>query len=73
MTVYPRRYRKDLTHNTGLRIETTLREQCERAAEYQGMTFSQFCRQALRRNLLLSSQIEKEVAQRNFQLAAGKE
>jgi hypothetical protein len=73
MTVYPRRYQKDLTHNTGLRISRQLREECERAASFQGMTFSQFCRNSLRRNLAVSQKIEEEVVRRSFLVAAGKE
>ena len=73
MSVYPRRYKKDLSHNTGLRIEPQLREECERAAEFQGMTFSQFCRLSLRRNLSVNQKIEEEVVRRSFLAAAGKE
>ena len=72
MTVYPRRYPKDLTHTTGIRISPQLREECEKAAELQGITFSQFCRIALRRNVSLNQRIEQEVAQRNFLAATGR-
>ena len=72
MTICPRRYQKDLSRTTGIRLSETLREEAEEAANYQGMTFSQFLRQSLRRNITLSKSIEEEVATRNFRAASGK-
>ena len=72
MTIYPREYGKDLQHTMGIRLSPELRNEAEEAAHNQGMCFSTFLRQALRRNILLAKQIEKEVVQRNFQSAAGK-
>ena len=57
MTICPRRYQKDLSRTTGIRLSET---------------FSQFLRQSLRRNITLSKSIEEEVATRNFRAASGK-
>lgn len=73
MTIYSRRYKRDLTHNTGLRLDPQLREEAERAAAYQGMTFSQFVRLSLRRNISLNQKIEKELSEHAFRAAAGRE
>ena len=72
MTIYPREYRKELQHTMGIRLSPQLRIEAEEAAHNQGMCFSTFLRQSLRRNIMLAKQIEQEWAQRNFQLAAGK-
>lgn len=73
MPTYPRRYTADLERTTSIRISEQLREDAERAASFSGMTFGQFCRQALRRNITLYQQIENEVAQRGFAAAAGRD
>jgi len=72
MTIYPRRYRGDLVRTTSMRIDEELRKDAEVAASYAGMTFSQFCRQALRRNINLYKSIEEEVARQSFLAAAGR-
>ena len=56
----------------GIRLSPQLRIEAEEAAHNKGMCFSTFLRQSLRRNIMLAKQIEQELAQRNFQLAAGK-
>ena len=72
MKIYPREYRKDLQHTMGIRLSPQLREEAEAAAHSQGMCFSTFLRQALRRNIMLARDIETEIVRKNFQLAAGK-
>ena len=49
-----RRYKKEFSRTTGIRLSETLRGDAEQAATFQGMTFSQFLRQPLRRNIDLS-------------------
>jgi len=73
MTIYPRKYGKDLTHSLGLRLDPALREAAEAAADFQGMTFSAFCRLSLRRNIALTKQIEEEYSRKNFAQAFGNE
>ena len=72
MQPYPRRYTADLERTTSVRISDQLREQAERAATFSGMTFSQFVRQSLNRNISLCQSIEEEVARQNFRVAAGR-
>ena len=72
MTAYPRRYHADLVRTTSIRIDEKLREEAEQAATFSGMTFSQFVRQSLNRNISLCRSIEEEVARQNFQVAAGR-
>ena len=73
MTNYPRQYSRNLVRTTSIRIDEELRHDAEKAATFSGMTFGQFCRQALRRNINLYQEIESEVAQRGFAAAAGRE
>ena len=72
MQLYPRRYTADLERTTSIRISDQLREQAERAATFSGMTFSQFVRQSLNRNIALCKSIEEEVSRQNFRAAAGR-
>ena len=65
-----RRYKKEFSRTTGIRLSESLRDDAEQAATFQGMTFSQFLRQSLRRNIDLSKSIEKEVATRQFRAAS---
>ena len=37
-----RRYKKEFSRTTGIRLSETLRDDAEEAATFQGMTFSQF-------------------------------
>jgi hypothetical protein len=71
MTIYPRRYKADLIKTTSIRMDEQLRDDAEKAASFSGLTFGQFCRQSLRRNTNLVSEIEKEVAKQNFYAASG--
>lgn len=72
MAIYPRRYQADLVRTTSVRIDDRLRQEAETAAELSGMTFSQFVRQSLNRNISLYKSIEEEVARQNFRAAAGR-
>ena len=65
-----RRYKKEFSRTTGIRLSETLRDDAKQAATFQGMTFSQFLRQSLRRNIDLSKSIEKEVSTRQFRAAS---
>ena len=65
-----RRYKKEFSRTTGIRLSETLRDDAKQAATFQGMTFSQFLRQSLRRNIDLSQSIEQEVATRQFRAAS---
>ena len=64
------KYGKDLSTTTGIRLTETLRDQPKKAAKFQGMSFSQFLRQSLNRNIELAKTIEKEVALKHFQAAS---
>lgn len=72
MKTYPRRYAADLVRTTSIRIAEGLREEAEEAAAFSGMTFGQFVRQSLRRNINAYRDIEKEVSKQAFHRAAGK-
>ena len=58
---YPKQYNKDLNHLTTFRLSTQLRSDAEECAEYLGISFSDFIRQSLNRNIHVSMGIEKEV------------
>jgi hypothetical protein len=72
MNAFSRRYTADLEKTTSIRMSDQLREEAERAATFLGMTFSQFVRQSLNRNISLCKSIEEEVARQNFRAAAGR-
>jgi len=63
-----KRYFKNLT---SFRIDPELREQAEIAAHSMGMTFSQFTRQSLIRNILVAQDIERHLNERNSRSARG--
>ncbi len=69
---YPKRYAKDLTHLTTIRISKDLREQAEQSADYLGISFSAFVRQSLIRNINVSTGIENEVSRQSLQRALGR-
>ena len=72
MNISPRRYNADLERTTSIRLSEHLRSSAEHTASAMGMTFSQFVRQSLNRNINVCQAIEEEVARKNFNLAAGK-
>ena len=69
---YPKRYTKTLTHLTTFRLSDQLRSQAEECAEYQGISFSDFIRQSLNRNIHVSRGIESEVTRQTMVRAMGK-
>jgi len=68
---HSKRYSKDLTHLTTFRISPVLREQAERAAEWCGISFSDFVRQSITRNIFVSRSIEEEVTRKTAMLTIG--
>ena len=58
-------YPKNLCKLTSFRISEDLRNQSEKAAETLGMTFSQFVRLSLVRNIYMAHDIERQVVERN--------
>lgn len=69
---YPKRYPKNLTHLTTCRLSPKLREDAERCADYLGISFSDFLRQSLTRNIHVSSKIEEEVNRQSAARAMGR-
>lgn len=69
---YPKRYTKDLTHLTTIRLSPHMREQAERFADLHGISFSDFVRQSLNRNINVSAGIEEEVTRQAIIRAAGR-
>ena len=58
---YPRRYPKNLTRLTTFRLSDDLRLKSEECADYLGISFSDFVRQSINRNIHVSMGIEAEV------------
>lgn len=69
---YSKRYKKDLTRLTSIRLSEDLREQAEQSADYLGISFSDFVRQSLVRNIHIAVGIEQEVNRQALQRASGK-
>ncbi len=69
---YSKRYSKDLTHLTSIRISKDLRDRAEQHAEVHGISFSDFVRQSISRNIRVCSGIEEEVNKRTLEIALGK-
>ena len=65
------RYKKDLSLVTTFRISPALREQADVAAHFSGISFSDFIRQSLSRNIHVSAGIEDEVNRRTTRLTCG--
>lgn len=61
MKTYPRRYKADLVRTTSIRIDQALRDEAEAAASAMGLTFGQFVRQSLKRNIAVCQEVEKEL------------
>jgi hypothetical protein len=49
-----------------------MREQAERHADYLGISFSDFVRQSIRRNIFVSGGIEEEVSRRTLNATLGR-
>lgn len=69
---YPKTYSKDLTHLTTVRLSTSLRNEGERCADYLGISFSDFVRQSLNRNIRVSMSNEEEVNKQTASRAMGR-
>jgi hypothetical protein len=69
---YPRHYEKNLTHLTTIRMSPSLRQESERCADFLGISFSDFVRQSLNRNIRVSSNIENEYIKTASARAAGR-
>ncbi|NDB59232.1 hypothetical protein EB001_12370 [bacterium] len=69
---YSKRYKKNLTHLTTVRLSEKLREEAGRSADYLGISFSDFIRQSLVRNIKVSSGIEEEVSRQSLERALGR-
>jgi hypothetical protein len=69
---YQKQYTKDLTHLTTVRLSPKLREEAEHCAEHQGISFSDFLRQSLTRNIHIASKIEEELNRQNAARAMGR-
>lgn len=69
---YPKRYSKDLTYLTTFRLSPDLRNKAEDCADYLGISFSDFLRQSLIRNIRIAQNIEEEVTRQSAMRAIGK-
>lgn len=56
---------------TSIRLDDETRERAEEAAHTMGMTFSQFARQSIIRNIQVAMDIEKQLNERNSRMARG--
>lgn len=65
------RYPREFDHLTSIRLSQSLREEAEKHARFQGMTFSEFVRQSITRNIYVARDIEEEVVQRTSRVARG--
>lgn len=62
-----KRYAGDLVKTTSIRIDEDLRNEAEDVANSSGLTFGQFVRQSLRRNIDLHKKIEQEIVQKTYE------
>lgn len=69
---YHKQYSKDLTHLTTIRLSPDLRNEAEKYADYYGISFSDFVRQSINRNINVASGIEAEVIKQSLERAMGK-
>ena len=67
-----KRYEKDLTETTTFRCSQQLRSDAEEAAQIMHLSFSQFIRQSIRRNINIALEVEREVSNRLIHKAMGK-
>lgn len=70
--IYPRRYPKNLTRLTTFRLSNDQRKKAEECAEYLGISFSDFVRQSINRNINVSMGIEAEVNRQMTSRAMGR-
>jgi hypothetical protein len=69
--IYPRRYPKNLTRLTTFRLSSDQRQRAEECADYLGISFSDFVRQSINRNIHVSTGIEMEVNRQAMARAFG--
>lgn len=70
--IYPRRYPKNLTRLTSFRLSDEQRLKAEECADYLGISFSDFIRQSINRNINVSMGIEAEVNRQATNRALGR-
>jgi len=70
--IYPRRYPKNLTRLTTFRLSDDLRFKAEECADYLGISFSDFVRQSINRNINVAMGIEAEVNRQATNRALGR-
>ena len=69
---YPRRYPKNLTRLTTFRLSDDLHLKAEECSDYLGISFSDFIRQSINRNIHVSMGIEAEVNRQTTARAVGR-
>ena len=65
------RYRKDLSHLTSIRLSNNLRNEARSHAKFKGLTFSEFMRESLNKNINQSNG-DEEVVRRSSRLTPGR-
>jgi hypothetical protein len=70
--IYPRRYPKNLTRLTTFRLSNDQSQRAEQCADYLGISFSDFVRQSINRNINVSMGIEAEVNRQSTARAIGR-
>lgn len=70
---FAKRYGKNLTHLTTIRLSPDMRQRAEIYAESLGISFSDFVRQSISRNIVVCCGIEDEVSRRFLLAALGNE
>jgi hypothetical protein len=71
--IYPRRYPKNLTRLTTFRLSNDQRQRAEECADFLGISFSDFVRQSINRNINVSMGIEAEVNRQATARAIGRQ
>ena len=70
--VHSRRYPKNLTRLTTFRLSDDLHLKAEECSDYLGISFSDFIRQSINRNIHVSMGIEAEVNRQTTARAVGR-
>lgn len=69
---YPVKYKKNLNRLTTVRLSDDLRIRAEQCAHYMGVSFSDFVRQSLTRNIHVAQGIEAELNRINLDKSMGR-
>lgn len=69
---YPVKYKKNLDRLTTVRLSEDLRTRAEQCANYMGISFSDFVRQSLTRNIHVAQGIEAELNRINLEKSMGR-